>query len=206
MIAGIIQEKPTLRWAFHFNANWVSRSWDSHFAFGIRAARIRHRLISQLFARHYNQAMARYLITGIAGFIGSSLAHELVKQGHEVSGFDNLSTGNLENLADIRSSVNFQEMDLQDQGWGQSKPVRVSITSCTKGRSRPVPRSVKDPLTSHESNINGTLNLLLAAGMQGAPNRICGVIVGLRRSANAAQTGRDVADAVLSLRGAEVDL
>ena len=59
--------------------------------------------------------MARYLITGIAGFIGSSLAHELVKQGHDVSGFDNLSTGNLENLADIRSSINFQEMDLQDK-------------------------------------------------------------------------------------------
>jgi UDP-glucose 4-epimerase len=48
-------------------------------------------------------------------FIGSSLAHELVKQGHEVSGFDNLSTGNLENLAAIRSSINFQEMDLQDK-------------------------------------------------------------------------------------------
>ena len=46
--------------------------------------------------------MARYLITGIAGFIGSTLAHTLVEQGHEVRGIDNLSTGNLENLADIR--------------------------------------------------------------------------------------------------------
>jgi nucleoside-diphosphate-sugar epimerase len=162
VIAGIIQEKPTLRWAFHFNANWVSRSWDSHFAFGIRAARIRHRLISQLFARHYNQAMARYLITGIAGFIGSSLAHELVKQGHDVSGFDNLSTGNLENLADIRSSVNFQEMDLQDKD-GVKQACKGIDYILHQGALASVPRSVKDPLTSHESNINGTLNLLLAA-------------------------------------------
>jgi UDP-glucose 4-epimerase len=108
------------------------------------------------------ELMARYLITGIAGFIGSSLAHELVKQGHDVSGFDNLSTGNLENLAAIRSSVNFQEMDLQDK-------VRVR-EACEgidyilhQGALASVPRSVKDPLTSHESNINGTLNLLLAA-------------------------------------------
>ena len=49
--------------------------------------------------------MARYLITGIAGFIGSSLAHALVEQGHEVCGIDNLSTGNLDNLADIRHAI-----------------------------------------------------------------------------------------------------
>ena len=58
--------------------------------------------------------MARYLITGIAGFIGSTLAHALVEQGHEVRGIDNLSTGNLANLEDIRHSVSFQQMDLQD--------------------------------------------------------------------------------------------
>jgi nucleoside-diphosphate-sugar epimerase len=51
--------------------------------------------------------MARYLITGIAGFIGSTLAHALVDQGHEVRGIDNLSTGNLDNLADIRRAVDF---------------------------------------------------------------------------------------------------
>ena len=49
--------------------------------------------------------MARYLITGIAGFIGSSLAHALVDQGHEACGIDNLSTGNLDNLADIRHRI-----------------------------------------------------------------------------------------------------
>src|ERR1700733_5826450 len=58
--------------------------------------------------------MARYLITGIAGFIGSTLAHALVEQGHKVRGIDNLSTGNLDNLADIRHAVSFRQMDLQD--------------------------------------------------------------------------------------------
>jgi nucleoside-diphosphate-sugar epimerase len=108
------------------------------------------------------EIMARYLITGIAGFIGSSLAHELVKQGHDVSGFDNLSTGNLENLADIRSSINFQEMDLQDQD-GVREACKGIDYILHEGALASVPRSVKDPLTSHESNINGTLNLLLAA-------------------------------------------
>jgi len=106
--------------------------------------------------------MARYLITGIAGFIGSSLAHELVKQGHDVSGFDNLSTGNLENLAEIRSSINFQEMDLQDQV-GVREACKGIDYVLHQGALASVPRSVKDPLTSHESNINGTLNVLLAA-------------------------------------------
>jgi nucleoside-diphosphate-sugar epimerase len=105
--------------------------------------------------------MARYLITGIAGFIGSTLAHALVEQGHEVRGIDNLSTGNLENLADIRQAVDFQEMDLQDA------EIRSACEGVDfilhQGALASVPRSVKDPLTSHESNINGTLNLLIAA-------------------------------------------
>jgi len=110
--------------------------------------------------------MARYLITGIAGFIGSSLAHELVKQGHDVSGFDNLSTGNLENLAEIRPSINFQEMDLQDKDGVRDACEGIDYI-LHQGALASVPRSVKDPLTSHESNINGTLNLLLAAKAAG---------------------------------------
>jgi nucleoside-diphosphate-sugar epimerase len=106
--------------------------------------------------------MARYLITGIAGFIGSSLAHALVEQGHDVRGIDNLSTGDLDNLADIRDSVDFQEMDLQDDAGMKSACEGVDFI-LHQGALASVPRSVKDPLTSHESNINGTLNLLTAA-------------------------------------------
>ncbi len=106
--------------------------------------------------------MSRYLISGIAGFIGSSLAHALVKQGHEVTGFDNLSTGNVENLSDIRSSVQFQQLDLQDKD-GVREACKGIDFILHQGALASVPRSVKDPLTSHESNINGTLNLLIAA-------------------------------------------
>ena len=106
--------------------------------------------------------MARYLITGIAGFIGSSLAHALVEQGHEVSGIDNLSTGTIENLAGIRHAISFQQIDLQDVTGVRSACEGIDYI-LHQGALASVPRSVKDPVTSHESNINGTLNLLVAA-------------------------------------------
>jgi UDP-glucose 4-epimerase len=106
--------------------------------------------------------MARYLITGIAGFIGSTLAHALVEQGHEVRGTDNLSTGTLDNLADIRRSISFEQIDLQDVAGMRSACEGVDFV-LHQGALASVPRSVEDPLTSHESNINGTLNLLIAA-------------------------------------------
>ncbi len=106
--------------------------------------------------------MARYLITGIAGFIGSSLARALVAEGHEVRGIDNLSTGNLANLEEIRHSVDFREADLQDAGAMRSACEGVEFISHQAALAS-VPRSVKDPLSSHESNVNGTLTLLLAA-------------------------------------------
>jgi nucleoside-diphosphate-sugar epimerase len=106
--------------------------------------------------------MARYLITGIAGFIGSTLAHALVEQGHEVRGIDNLSTGNLENLADIRNEISFEQMDLQDLAGMKAACEGIDFV-LHQGAVASVPKSVKDPLGSHESNINGTLNLLIAA-------------------------------------------
>jgi nucleoside-diphosphate-sugar epimerase len=106
--------------------------------------------------------MARYLITGIAGFIGSTLAHTLVEQGHQVRGIDNLSTGSLDNLAEISSEISFEKMDLQDVA-GVKAACEGADYILHQGALASVPRSVKDPLTSHESNINGTLNLLIAA-------------------------------------------
>jgi UDP-glucose 4-epimerase len=106
--------------------------------------------------------MARYLITGIAGFIGSTLAHALVEQGHEVRGIDNLSTGSLDNLADIRHKVSFEQMDLQDVAGIRSACEGVDYV-LHQAAVASVPRSVKDPIGSHESNVNGTLNLLIAA-------------------------------------------
>jgi nucleoside-diphosphate-sugar epimerase len=106
--------------------------------------------------------MARYLITGIAGFIGSSLAHALLEQGHTVQGVDNLITGNLDNLAPIRDRITFQQMDIQDVQGMKDACGGVDVI-LHQAALASVPRSVKDPLTSHESNINGTLNLLIAA-------------------------------------------
>jgi UDP-glucose 4-epimerase len=106
--------------------------------------------------------MARYLITGIAGFIGSTLAHALVAQGHEVRGIDNLSTGSLDNLADIRHAISFEQTDLQDVAGMKTACEGVDFV-LHQGALASVPRSVKDPLGSHQSNINGTLNLLIAA-------------------------------------------
>ena len=106
--------------------------------------------------------MARYLITGIAGFIGSTLAHTLVEQGHEVRGIDNLSTGSLENLAAIRRDISFEKMDLQDLA-GVKAACEGADYVLHQGALASVPRSVADPISSHESNINGTLNLLIAA-------------------------------------------
>jgi UDP-glucose 4-epimerase len=106
--------------------------------------------------------MARYLITGIAGFIGSTLAHALVQQGHEVRGIDNLSTGNLDNLSDIRSAVDFEQTDLQDAAGMKAACDGIDFV-LHQGAVASVPKSVKDPIGSHESNINGTLNLLVAA-------------------------------------------
>ncbi len=106
--------------------------------------------------------MATYLITGIAGFIGSTIAHTLVEQGHSVRGIDNLSTGNLENLADIRDAVSFEQADLQDLPAMREACEGVDYV-LHQAALASVPRSVKDPLSSHEANINGTLNVLLAA-------------------------------------------
>ncbi len=106
--------------------------------------------------------MARYLITGIAGFIGSTLAHALVEQGHNVRGIDNLSTGRVENLAELGSSIEFEQADLDDLPAMRAACDGVEFV-LHQAALASVPRSVKDPLTSHASNINGTLNLLLAA-------------------------------------------
>lgn len=106
--------------------------------------------------------MARYLITGMAGFIGSTLAHELLEQGHTVQGIDNLSTGRMENIADILSSVQFEVADLQDLPGMRAACEGVDYV-LHQAALASVPRSVKDPVASHESNVNGTLNLLLAA-------------------------------------------
>lgn len=106
--------------------------------------------------------MANYLITGMAGFIGSSLAHALLDRGHSVRGIDNLSTGKLDNLAAIRDRVDFREADLLDLDAMQDA-CRDMDYVLHQAAIPSVPRSVKDPITSNKANVDGTLNLLVAA-------------------------------------------
>jgi nucleoside-diphosphate-sugar epimerase len=106
--------------------------------------------------------VAKYLVTGAAGFIGSNIVEELVKQGHQVRAFDNLSTGKLDNLDHVMSSIDFVLCDLADTA-SLAQAVDGVDYVIHQAALPSVPRSVQDPVASHEANATGTLNLLLAA-------------------------------------------
>jgi nucleoside-diphosphate-sugar epimerase len=106
--------------------------------------------------------VAVYLITGIAGFIGSSLARAVLAQGDQVRGIDNLSTGKRENLAEILGRIDFREVDLlnMDALQGACRGVDYIFHEAAIPS---VPKSVLDPLGSNRANVDGTVNLLVAA-------------------------------------------
>lgn len=106
--------------------------------------------------------MALYLITGVAGFIGSNLAHELLRRGAKVRGFDNFATGKRENLRELNGKVEFQELDLLDVS-GVADACRGIDYVLHQAAIPSVPKSVIDPVSSHNANITGTLNVLLGA-------------------------------------------
>jgi UDP-glucose 4-epimerase len=106
--------------------------------------------------------MSTYLITGVAGFIGSSLAQAVLAQGGRVRGIDNLSTGKRENLEEIRGSIDFHEADLLDMNAVRNACNGIDYV-LHEAAIPSVPRSVKDPLESNRANIDATVNLLIAA-------------------------------------------
>ena len=106
--------------------------------------------------------MALYLVTGIAGFIGSSIARELLSRGESVRGLDNFSTGKPENLADFRARIDFREIDLLDLA-GVAEACRGVDYVVHEAAIPSVPRSVADPIETNQANVDGTLNLLVAA-------------------------------------------
>jgi nucleoside-diphosphate-sugar epimerase len=110
--------------------------------------------------------LATYLITGIAGFIGSSLAHALVARGETVRGIDNFATGRRTNIEPILPQIDFQQVDLCDAAALDRATEGIDFIF-HQGAIASVPRSVENPEYSHASNINGTLNLLQAARKQG---------------------------------------
>ena len=114
--------------------------------------------------------MARYLVTGCAGFIGSSLTEKLVEsagpQGGVVRGLDNFETGRRENLSGFRDRIEFLECDLRDAAAAAEACQGVDYIFHVAARPS-VPRSVKDPRTSHTANVDGTFNLLEGARAAG---------------------------------------
>lgn len=110
--------------------------------------------------------MAKYLVTGGAGFIGCNLTRFLLGEGHEVTVLDNFTTGKRENLVRILNRIELIEGDIRDR-----PAVDEAVAGCTavfhEAALGSVPRSVKDPVTSHDVNVNGTLNVLEAARAAG---------------------------------------
>ncbi len=106
--------------------------------------------------------MALHLVTGIAGFIGSSIARALLEQGEQVRGIDNFATGKRENLAEIAQRIDFREADLLDLDAMRSACQGVDCVF-HQAAIPSVPKSVLDPLGSNRANVDGTVNLLVAA-------------------------------------------
>ena len=106
--------------------------------------------------------MATYLITGIAGFIGSSLARAILAREEQVRGLDNFSTGKRENIGEIQSKIDLHVIDLLDLKATQQVCRGVDYV-LHEAAIPSVPRSVKDPLESNRANVDATVNLLIAA-------------------------------------------
>lgn len=106
--------------------------------------------------------MAKSLVTGGAGFIGSNLARTLLEKGREVRVLDNFATGRHENLKDILKDIELVEGDLRNPE-DVKKAVRGVCCIFHLGALPSVVRSVEDPLETHDVNVTGTLNLLIAA-------------------------------------------
>jgi nucleoside-diphosphate-sugar epimerase len=104
----------------------------------------------------------RYLVTGGAGFIGSNTVDELVRRGHSVVVLDDLSAGKEENLAEVRNKITFIKGSITDIEMIRKAIFEADFVIHLAARTS-VPRSMKDPVETNRINIDGTLNVLVAA-------------------------------------------
>ncbi len=109
---------------------------------------------------------SKVLVTGGAGFIGSNLADELIRQGAKVSIIDDLSTGSRENLEEIRGDFEFFHGDINDAAL-LKKAVSGAEIVFHQAALPSVPRSVENPSETHRVCVDGTFNVLLAAKENG---------------------------------------
>lgn len=106
--------------------------------------------------------MTRYLVTGGAGFIGSNIVEELLKKGEFVRVLDNFSTGRRSNLEPFKNDIDLIEGDIRSYHVVQKACQGIDFV-LHQAALPSVPRSIFDPITSNEVNVNGTLNILHAA-------------------------------------------
>lgn len=111
--------------------------------------------------------MTRYLVTGGAGFIGSTLVRKLLEQpGAEVHVVDNLYSGREANLAEVRERIHFHHADIRDFN-GIAGLIRGCGVVFHLAAIPSVPRSIREPVASHEVNIDGSFNVLRACAEGG---------------------------------------
>ena len=107
--------------------------------------------------------MSKYVVTGGAGFIGSALVRGLLREGAaKVVVIDNLLTGHGENLDEVRASIEFHQVDIRDYESVASILVGADVVF-HEAAIPSVPRSIQDPVPSHEVNVDGTFQVLRAA-------------------------------------------
>src|SRR5579864_747459 len=111
--------------------------------------------------------MTKCVVTGGAGFIGSALVRKLLERGDQVAVIDNLLTGRESNLDEVRARIDFHRVDIRDAeavaGAMRGAEVVYHLAAIPS-----VPRSIDDPVPSHEVNIDGTFNVYRAANQAGA--------------------------------------
>ncbi len=106
--------------------------------------------------------MSKYLVTGGAGFIGSNIVKKLLENGDDVRVLDNLSTGKAKNLEGLLEKIDFMEGDFTDLETARRSVAGVDYV-LHQGAIPSVPRSIDDPIKTNNSNILGTLNMLIAS-------------------------------------------
>lgn len=108
----------------------------------------------------------RFAVTGGTGFIGSNIVIELVRNNNEVVVIDNLLTGNFNNLPGVMDMIRFVEGDIQDLDLLKREFIDIDYV-LHQAALPSVPRSVDDPIASNQNNVDGTLNVLVAARDEG---------------------------------------
>ena len=104
----------------------------------------------------------RFAVTGGTGFIGSNIVIELVRNNNEVVVIDNLLTGKFNNISGVMDQIRFVEGDIQDLDLLKREFIDIDYV-LHQAALPSVPRSVDDPIASNQNNVDGTLNVLVAA-------------------------------------------